>query len=365
MAHAPTLLIVALSARSLAVAARASGFLVATVDFWLDRDTRQAGRLGFRMAGNWRRGFRRSTLAPLVDRLAGAVEPVGIVTGTGFEDRPRLLDLLSAHHELLGNGAAVVRLVKRPETLAALCREQDIPHPPNAKIPPIAEGWVRKRVGGAGGAHVGSAGAVTGGCGWYWQRYVSGTQVSVLFLADGHEALILGCSAQWADPHPAAPFRYGGAVRPAPDSPYHPAIGDAVRRLAVGARLRGLNSADFLVSEDGFHMIDVNPRPGASLDVFTHAALMRCHVDACRGSLPAEIPRFAGASSARVVYAPAPIRVPPGFAWPSWSADRDGRTRIPAGEPFCTVRAEAADPATARTLVDDRARDILAQVAIG
>jgi predicted ATP-grasp superfamily ATP-dependent carboligase len=354
----PSLLIIGLSGRALATAAQSSGFDPVVVDFFLDQDTRRASRLGFRMGGHWRVGFRRSTLVPLVDVLARTAQPIGIVYGAGFEDRPGILAALAARHRLIGNAAATVRLVKRPRSLVALCRELGIAHPEIATTPPQSGAWLRKRAGGASGVHVGAAAGV-GGRGWYWQRRVSGRPVSALFLADGASARVLGLSEQWADPCPEAPFRYGGAVRPAPPGLPEAALRDAVVRLAAAAALRGLNSADFLVTPDAFHLIEINPRPGASLDVFAHPALLRLHLEACEGHLPASIPEYAGAAAARIVYAPAAIHMPPGFVWPEWAADRGSTRDLAAGDPVCTVHASATTPEAARALAEQRANEIL------
>ena len=79
---------------------------------------------------------------------------------------------------------------------------------------PIRENWVVKTVGAAGGPHVKQADA-TGPCtaGRYFQRFVPGKSISALFVGDGKHAQIVGFSRQWTSPAPAAPYRYGGAVR--------------------------------------------------------------------------------------------------------------------------------------------------------
>jgi hypothetical protein len=168
---------------------------------------------------------------------------------------------------------------------------------------------------------------------------------------------VLGLSRQWVDPAPRQRFRYGGASRPAPVSTVQAAtMQAAVARLVARTELRGLNSADFLVTAEDVHLLEVNPRPGATLDIFAlgMADLFRWHVDACRGVLPDVAPVGPGGSASAIAYAPAPICLRAGFAWPDWAADRQAPDEtVPAGAPLCSVLAEAEDAASAERLVRD------------
>ena len=286
--------------------------------------------------------------------------------GSGFEDRPRLLEAMARRVPLLGNSGPVVARVKDPADFAATCRTLGIPHP-EIRFEGCAEaGWVEKRCGAAGGLHVQRATAKArraGTC--YLQRYAEGAAVSALFLADGRRALVLGFSEQWCDPTPRHPFRYGGCARPASvplvqvDS-----MRETVARIVLEYGLRGLNSADFLVRADGYDLLEINPRPGATLDIFRHPSLFRLHVEACRGRMPDRAPAFRGAAAAVVVYAPARLILKPGFLWPDWTADRqDAGKPVESGAPLCTVVARARSTEAARLRVMDRAQSILASAA--
>jgi predicted ATP-grasp superfamily ATP-dependent carboligase len=255
--------------------------------------------------------------------------------------------------------------VKDPLKFAGLCRRLDIPHPEIRFDAAPDAGWMLKRIGGAGGAHVRPAPAGRlPGRGRYLQRRVDGTPVSALFLADGATCRILGLSAQWSAPRPRHRHRYGGAVRPAVlAAEMAQRLGDAVARVAAASRLVGLNSADFLVDGGGFHLLEVNPRPGATLDLFAVPGLFRAHIAACNGTLDAVLAAPVRAAAAAVAYARAPLTISPGFAWPVWAADRQpAGSSVGVHEPLCTVRAEADDPAVARACAMQRVDEILALV---
>jgi predicted ATP-grasp superfamily ATP-dependent carboligase len=142
---------------------------------------------------------------------------------------------------------------------------------------------------------------------------------------------------------------------------------DAAVAVAVQYAIPGLASADFLVGPDGgFHLLEVNPRPGASLEASEGALAMPLfglHVEACRAHLPVVLPSPVRAVATRIVYAPCDLLVPPGMRWPGWAGDRTpGGSRLCVGAPVCTVRAEGIDPAGARAQVEERAQEILARL---
>ena len=134
--------------------------------------------------------------------------------------------------------------------------------------------------------------------------------------------------------------------------------------IASELDLVGLNSADFLVSADAVWLIEINPRPGATLDVFelNEAPLFARHVAACEGRPTPASPSLQF-KAAEIVYAPCDIVAPEGQNWPDWMVDRSSPgTRIAVGDPLCTVLASGATVDLARALASERARKIVALV---
>jgi predicted ATP-grasp superfamily ATP-dependent carboligase len=359
-----TYLIAALSGRALAAAARRAGCRALVLDLFDDLDTRATAEASRRVAGDLASGFDEAALLAAARRLP----PAPLVYGAGFEGRCDLLAALGRGRRLYGNPPQVLARVKDPARFSALLDDLAIPHPGVAATPPAtAEGWLVKRIGASGGAHIRPAGAdepADDAC--YYQRRVGGRAVSALFLADGRQALMLGFSEQWTHPDGAAsPYRFGGAARPARlDDRLAGRLSEAVESLAPATGLVGLNSADFMMRDDGFDLIEVNPRPGATLDSFDlddAAPLFRRHLEACRGRLPNAWTPAAGAAASAIVYAERPIVVPEGLSWPDWTADRPPPgTAVGRGEPVCTVFARAGTTPQARDLAIARARAVLA-----
>lgn len=359
-------LIAAISGRALAASARRGGYAPLVADFFGDQDTLSVADAHVRLEGEFARGIDEGVLVHALEVLSEGRRPLGIVCGSGFEGRTHVLRHLAQRWRLFGNGAETVAKVKNPAVLSSMCAELGIPFPESSLSKPSAPaGWLAKRIGGAGGSHIRPArqsdsigGAI------YYQRKVPGTPVAALFLADGERAAVLGFSAQWSSPTPRLPYRYGGAVRPATLMPRtEEMLSAAVSRLAAWFSLVGLNSADFLVDGDRFWLLEINPRPGATIDIFElpQGSLFALHMMACAGRLVATSPWPEGAKAAAIVYAENDIPCVPALDWPDWTADRPlAGTTIKAGQPLCTVYGCGPAAADAKRLADKRREMVLA-----
>jgi predicted ATP-grasp superfamily ATP-dependent carboligase len=356
--------ILAASGRALAASARGGGYLPLVIDWFGDSDTLALSAAHACLADGLVRGMTADALDAAISAVTKEYQPLGIVCGTGFEDRPELLEHLAQHWRILGCSADTVRRVKDPQAFASLCRDCAVPHPEiSLSRPADATGWLAKRKGGAGGSHVVAAEA-RDAANVYYQRQVPGVPVSALFLANGSRALILGFSSQWASPAPRQPFRYGGAIRPALLAKnISNLLEDVVHDVARAIPLLGLCSADFLVDGDDFRLLEVNPRPGATLDIFEapQKSLFALHMAACEGELAAQAPSLAGVNATAIAYGKHDMHVP-AFDWPEWTADRPhASTMVRQGEPLCTIHATATGHAEARALIRQRLETILAR----
>jgi predicted ATP-grasp superfamily ATP-dependent carboligase len=362
------ILIAASSGRALAAVARRAGYRPLVADFFDDSDTRGFCAANRLIAGGLDSGFDGESLIGALEELAKDATPCGFVYGAGFEDRAELLERVAQRWTLFGNPPAVVRSVKDPVRLAELCAALNIPHPKiSARMPRDGRHWLMKSAGGSGGSHVAPAAAFRAeGEKIYFQRIAAGEPVSILFLGDGAKARVVGLSRQWAASAPGEPFRFGGSLRPAGLSPaLETRLWRAARAITAACGLSGLNSIDFLVEGSEYTLIEVNPRPGATLDIFEDrdGSLFRAHLDSCRGRLPRHPLEFAGAAAAGIAYARREIPSMPAIDWPSWAADRQkARSTLRPYDPLCTIKARAAKPRRARALVDARANLILGRL---
>ena len=368
----PALLIAAVSGRALAEAARRAGLVPLVADFFADADTQEAAH-ACRKLPDLKRGMRWRTLEPALAALASEAPCplLGIVCGAGFEDRPELLARIAARWTLLGNDAETVARVKAPEQFFGGLDRLGIAHPLTMmKRPTDSAVWLAKRRGGAGGSHVVPCPLAPDEARVYFQQRVEGRTVSALFVGNGRSARVLGFSEQWMAPTKRSLWRYGGAVQPAELSEAAKAsMTRAVALLASEFRLNGLGSADFILGVDGPLLLEINPRPGATLDIFDSeergsesSRLLGLHLDAvAEGKLPRGPLKLADAAASAIVYAPERLRMPPGMVWPAWTADRPKPSElIDKNRPICTVLARATTKDGARRLARERNDQILA-----
>lgn len=347
-----TVLIAAYSGRALAASARRAGYEPLVVDAFGDSDTRQAAA-GYReLPESLSGGFRaKPLLAALADLAAAAPrKPIGLLLGSGFEDTPKLISTLSRHYRLLGNGADTVQRAKDPATLSSLLARLDLAHPETRLSPPgNSAGWLSKRTGGSGGRHIRPARTLERpNAHRYFQRLIEGEQVSLSGIAT-RTSLHLSPTRQWCAASSTRPYRYGGAItHPAIEANVLERMSEAAARVTKALGLAGMVSFDFRIVEGIPHLLDINPRPGATLDILDTAdgALFRAHVAAfVDDSPPKPPPQTDDVRAAAILYADRGPLIAPMTDWPDWTADRPRPgAQVLRGRPIATVLTAANTP---------------------
>ncbi|GAB6846025.1 hypothetical protein JCM2811A_50270 [Methylorubrum rhodinum] len=381
------------------------------------------GRFG---AGRRDRVAVLSGLAALAAEAGGA--PLGVMLGSGFEGAPDLMAEIAGRFPLLGATPAAVAALKDPAGFAALCDRLAIPHPalspvsggpseprgtrvplplarrgrggggsgriaepPPAPPPPPTSSpqgggeapfsahlasaersaWLLKRAGGCGGSHIrlSATGAVPPG--HYLQQKVTGRAFALNFLSDGSRIEPLALTEQWQAPSRLRPFRYGGALARGRDEP-HPvasalreAITESVARIVRATGLTGLASADLLIDGENWWLLEINPRPGATLDVLDRrpTPLLLAHIEASLGRLPTLEPAPPDATGAEICYAARTYAALPPLDWPAHVHDRPrAGSRVGRDAPICTVTATGADAATVKRNLRARADALRARL---
>ena len=358
-----TILIAAFSGRALAESARRAGYVPLVVDAFGDLDMRAAADLYAGLPDAIRHGFEAKTLFAALDGLVDCAPspPVGIVLGSGFEDRPKLIASLDARYRLLGSKADIVRQVKDPAEFFPLLKQLRIAHPETVLTPPDdPHAWLAKRIGGAGGAHIRDLENFSKSPQkHYFQRRIDGTPMSVFAVASkGGVALEL--SRQWTAPSSRKPYRYGGAVIvDYNETAAEDAMVSAAATLIELLDPVGLVSFDFIAQDDRAYLLEMNPRPGATLDIFDdiRGNLFRAHVEAGLGRelwQERDLPTAQSRASA-ILYADRGSLTAGEINWPDWTADRPAPgTAIADEQPIATVFADGSSADEAERLARDR-----------
>ncbi|SFV38841.1 ATP-grasp domain-containing protein [Hyphomicrobium facile] len=375
-----TVLIAAFSGRSLAQSARRAGYRPLVADAFGDLDTQVAAEDFRVLDGAMQTGFRTKPIIAALTELSQSARsaPIGLVLGSGFEDKPRLVAALASRFKLLGSGASTYKVCKDPQSFFGVLDRLGIPHPETRTSPPADPGgWISKRVGGSGGRHIRAChGPQAAKPRRYFQKLLDGERISAgaVFTPQGSAVSL---TRQWISPSDEHPFRFGGCVSmPDLDERLSEEISRAVRTVAADIGLHGMASFDFLVpSAPGAnqeranensrtpHLLEINPRPGASLDVLDSddGQLFADHIAAWTAGTPtARDPGPAkSAKAAAILHADRWSIILNDIPWPDWAADRGPPgTFIPLGAPLATALAEAPTADAAEALARARLAEL-------
>lgn len=189
--------------------------------------------------------------------------------------------------------------------------------------------------------------------------------MSAVFVAAGRRALLLGVNEQLVGVA-GAPFAWRGAVGPLPVPPHLAAqLDSALQQLVPACGLLGLASLDFLLQPDGaFALLELNPRPGGTLQLYAPQAPLRLHLHACRGEpLPAQ-PVPQPVAGLQVLYALRPLRLEARtlqrLARRTWVHDLPVRpAEVGAREPVCSLSAAGAQAGAVHALLRRRHAELL------
>ncbi len=345
----------------MAASAARAGISCIVLDLFNDMDTRAIARAS-RACVTLRGRFHRESLLNAARALQPPEGYQACVIGSGLESRLPLMKTLVREFPYVGNAPECIEYAKDPARFFPLLDELGIAHPEVRITPPrVLQGWLSKRTGGAGGGHVRRAERS-----WphtekrYFQRHQAGQLMSALFLADGKRAVVLGCSEQWCHPLSRnAPFAYGGAVSlgELPAGLSSPLAG-IIHGLTRALGLRGLNGLDFILDQECVYVIELNPRPTATLDLYDErvvGGLLSAHIAACRGVLPSGLQPMKEHKAHAILWSQGLWCVPEAFRWPEWVTDIPAPgALIRARRPLCTVHARAATSGMAKQWVRQR-----------
>jgi uncharacterized protein len=277
------------------------------------------------------RVVKRRSLTALVD-AAMEEEPGEVIYGASFENHPKLVERLAERHTLLGNPPEVLRAVRDPVQLGAAL---DCYARTTVTIPTSGR-WLRKPLRGGGGIRVRDwrGGALPKGT--FLQERIDGVPCSAAAVGD----VVLGVTEQLVGRREFGVRGYrwcGNLVPPRTPVPLDQ-VQEICSRLVAAFGLRGPFGVDFIWDGERAWVVEVNPRPTASLEVINPArAAGKAVVFATEDMVAGEL------EGVRDVPHPG--------------------ERIAKGRPICTVVATAATPDEVLTALEEQAAELL-EVAV-
>jgi uncharacterized protein len=365
--EAKKILIVASSGRALAASARRADYQSYIIDLFEDFDASAMSVASKNACAEKALRFDQIKLQQALEAF-DAIDFEAVVYGAGFESDSDLLHLLNAKNKLFGNSPELVSNLKQPATFFGLLDHLDIPFPPvRVSVPADPDGWLAKTVGATGGAHVQSAQGVSANEQTYFQRFEAGRILSVLFLANGKKAQVVGFSQQLTQKIGDAPYCYGGAISHANlPAEMKQAIADKLDVLVETTGLVGLNGIDFIQRDDEYFVLEINPRPTASMELYDAdyaQGLLHAHLQACEGELTPAATTEKTLRGHHIVFAQHHTKIPPAFKFPEWCADiPQPGSFIAQDAPLCSVLAIGDDQLQVSQLLQQRKQQIQFQL---
>ena len=323
----------------LALAARQSGLIPLVIDLYADQDTRAISEAVCQVDA-----LDEQSLRAALDDILGRFLVTLAIYGSGLESSPGCVEILEQTFELLGNDYATFLKVQNKRLFFELLSRFGVPFPEVVYGRPRSRAdWLIKPFQGEGGAGISCfAGQPVIGKAVYWQKAIEGISGSALFLANGQGgARLIGFNTQWCSgTEPDSEFIFAGIINNSPLSlEQEQRVGKWIQVLIGAYALKGLNTLDFIVQDDKVFVLEINPRPSASLQLYG-SDLLLMHIDACYGRLERTFVSVPGFCGFQIVYADATLRISEHFQWPEECADLPAPGLIiRKGRPICSIIA--------------------------
>lgn len=341
-----SILIVANSARLLAEFAKNEGLKPLVIDCFSDLDTQEAALESVKVDG-----LSVGHIKQAVSLLSRKYSITHVIYGSGLENHLETLKYLEQNFTIIGNSADVFESIQNKAYFFEKLKHHNICYPETSFHHPHNEdNWLIKPLNGEGGVGIKRYTAESHNC--YWQKYCAGTAKSVLFIAKGSEYKIIGFHKQLVTQINDCPFVFDGVInQPELNDIVALSLKQTLKKLVNEFSLKGINSLDFIENNNQLYVLEVNPRPSASLNLYDFDLLSE-HIDSCLGGAEALVtpePSEAKASATnnssfyrayKIVFAKTDITISNQIIWPSWVSDKPQKgSIIYTGMPICSIIA--------------------------
>ncbi|MCJ7443215.1 MAG: ATP-grasp domain-containing protein [Methanotrichaceae archaeon] len=273
------ILVAGINVRHIACSAARAGHKIFAVDGYCDQDLKECTS-------------KTMVLDPkvaeqLVSKCIECFSPDALVLGSGLEE------LRIKGVRILNNSPDKISRVSDKLWLARWLEKKDYPTVPtwestgNFSQPVIIK--PRKGAGGVDCRLIEGDAEIKLEDGFIIQDFVAGTPASVSVISNGHNAKAIAINEQliglsWTG---AKNFRYCGNITPLQYTPF--GLTDLAESIISELGLVGSNGGDFMLTERGPLILEVNPRFQGSLDTVelsTGENVFQAHLQAFQGDLP-------------------------------------------------------------------------------
>ena len=352
-------LVAGFNVRHIACSARSAGHQVFAADCYCDLDLERCTTATAMLS----KERALEDLSACMERF----RPEALVLGPGLEEA-EVKGVRVKGVQVFNNPPERVSKVSDKLWLAKWLEEKGYPFirtsdiPKDASFPAVVK--PRKGAGGMGCRMARDAVELKWSEGMIVQEFVAGRPASVSVIGNGQQARAVAVNEQligaaWTG---AEAFRYSGNITPL--EPPFPGLEEMSEEIISQLGLVGSNGVDFLISDSGPVVVEVNPRFQGSLDTVemaTGLSVFQAHVDAFSGLLP-DRPATLSSAGRAIIYAERDL-VAPEIAKKEWTADvpRPG-WRIKKGDPVLSILARGEGSREVLSLLQRRASRLRRQL---
>lgn len=331
------ILIIASSGRLLAKMANNAGYDVVVIDCFSDTDA-QASSLECIKVKN----LSVEQVKPAFFYLKSRYTLSYAMYGSGFELYFSCLEYLYKEIKLLGNIPNVFSAIQNKAHFFTTLKQLKIPFPETSfQRPKCHDDWLVKPMKGEGGIGIKKHSRLAEPSDpSYWQRFINGIPMSVLFIADGTGFEICGFHKQLIISASDNDFIFSGIIsQPQLDNEIKDQLTEWVAKLVVAFSLKGLNSLDFIMKNNRCYVLEVNPRPSASMQLYDDE-LINNHINGCLQKPSGKTPNQKKNTAYQLVFAETDTMFIKEIQWPEWVFDRPQiGSLIHIGQPICSIIA--------------------------
>jgi len=333
------ILVTAKSGRMLATCLQACGYQVLVIDCFADVDTQALSSACIRVES-----LIIKEVSQAFFNLSQDYKIDYILYGSGLESYPETLDFLHTQSPVvLGNQLNTVLAIQNSDYFFSVLDTLHIPFPSVLFSPPAASNqWLIKplqREGGIGITQYSPLSIAPPNS--YWQQYIEGISMSALWVANGQEYTLIGFNRQLVISLDDYPFIFSGIIHQTDVAlSVVKEITGWLDKLVPTFQLKGLNTIDFIVQENNHYLLEINPRPSASLPLYHHTWI-QAHIDSCLTGNWQIPPTLTDCRGIKIIYATRNIQVKDSLDWPEWVSDIPPvGTFIHTTMPICSIIAD-------------------------
>jgi predicted ATP-grasp superfamily ATP-dependent carboligase len=301
-------LIIGFNTRHIVCSARRAGHTVYSISNFADQDLEGCSE---KTIIHDLKDVHNIDLNELIPSINALLPVDSLVLGPGFEHLGQwAYEIIGHNTPILNNHPDIITKVSDKIWLSNTLKVKNIPHPVTSALDLLftSDDWINgfpamlKPKVGAGGIEnilikdpddLGTALEKIGNNKdlFLLQEFIRGSVVSVSVISTGKKAVAIAVNEQLSGIPQLTqmPFAYCGNITPY-ISKYNKNLCDLAVDLAIDLNLVGTNGIDFIITDNGPVVLEINPRFQGSIDTIEKATginIFKAHCEAFEGKLPA------------------------------------------------------------------------------